>query len=410
MSNFEVKVQKIFISDHPNAERLDIGHVGHPTEGHQVVVAKGRLVTGDLVAYVPENGLVPEWVLKKYGYWDGEKQKGLLAGSKGDRVKAVKLRDAFSVGIVIKIENIGEAHFIGSPEGEYSWTGTLEDQLVVEGWNVADLLGITKYEAPIPTQLAGEVYNAGQELTLNYDIENIKSFPNAFEDGEEVEMTEKIHGTNCCITYIPIDSPYVNDNHLTVTTSIEVDGNFVEVTGQFAVASKGLGAQGLCFKWNDQNSGNLYQKVVRKYFEQILAEIFIQEFQDKVIMIYGEVYGNGVQTNFNYGLKQNVQDFRIFDIYVGIRGHGNFLASQSLSLWCNLFGIPRVPLLYRGPFDMAKIATLIQNQKSTFDPNQIIEGGVIKSVVERYVQGLGRLNLKYLNEKYLLLKNNSEYQ
>jgi RNA ligase (TIGR02306 family) len=102
MSNFEVKIQKIFVKSHPNADKLEIGNIGSP-DGWQVVIGKGLYQTGDLVAYIGENAVVPEWVLKKYGYWNEEKGKGMLAGSKGTRVKAVRLRDEFSLGIVIPL-------------------------------------------------------------------------------------------------------------------------------------------------------------------------------------------------------------------------------------------------------------------------------------------------------------------
>lgn len=102
MSNFEVKVQKIYIKPHPNADALELGNIGSP-DGWQVVVKKGQYKTGDLVAYIGENSVVPEWVLRKYGFWNEEKNIGMLAGSKGDRVKAVRLRQEFSLGICIPL-------------------------------------------------------------------------------------------------------------------------------------------------------------------------------------------------------------------------------------------------------------------------------------------------------------------
>ena len=403
MANFEVKVQPIFIKDHPNAERLDIGNVGHP-DGHQVVVAKGRLKTGDLVAYIGENGVVPEWVLKHYGYWDAEKNKGLLAGSKGDRVKAVKLRDAFSLGIVLPVVHLHDDWYCFPHEEDYENKSCQDVEWAFKiGEDVSEALGVTKYEPAIPVHMSGEVYNAGTEITLNYDIENSKNWPDIFSEGEDVVFTEKIHGTYCQISYIPINSPFRSADHLLV----DVENPDGIISGQFAVSSKGLGAQGLCFKWNDANSGNLYQRVVRKYFEKILITIDELSLQNSVIILSGEVFGNGVQ-DLQYGKKQNEVDFRMFDIYVGQRGFGCFVNDTQLDEWAALLSIPRVPILYRGPFNYEKIQSLIQNQKSTFDANQIIEGGVLKPVKERRHPDLGRVALKYINEKYLLRKNATE--
>lgn len=64
---------------------------------------------------------------------------------------------------------------------------------VVEGQDVAEILGIVKWSPPIPVHMAGEVFNAFGK-TLKYDIENFKKYPEVLVKGEEVIMTEKIHG------------------------------------------------------------------------------------------------------------------------------------------------------------------------------------------------------------------------
>jgi hypothetical protein len=172
MSTFSVKVRKIEILPHPNADALELAKV----DDYHCVVKKGQYKTGDLVVYIPEAAIVPEWILKKYGFWNEKENKGMLAGSKGDRVKAIKLRGELSLGIVIPVSALNNS------------------DLHVEGVDVAEELGIVKYEPPIPVHMAGEVFNAGTRLTVNYDIENIKAWPDVFEDGEDVVVTEKIHG------------------------------------------------------------------------------------------------------------------------------------------------------------------------------------------------------------------------
>lgn len=78
-----------------------------------------------------------------------------------------------------------------------NWFLTLESgkQIeVFEGQDVSSLLGVEKWSPPIPVCMAGEVYNAGTHIGVNYDIENIKKFTSIFSEGEEVQVTEKIHG------------------------------------------------------------------------------------------------------------------------------------------------------------------------------------------------------------------------
>jgi RNA ligase (TIGR02306 family) len=184
MAKFEVLVQKIFIKAHPNADALELGNIGDPN-GWQVVVKRGLFKTGDLVAYIPESAVVPEWVLKKYGFWNEEKDKGLLAGSKGDRVKMIKLRAENSLGICIPVIKGPNGHIVGISDGIV---------IVDEGQDISEWLGVTKYEPPIPTQLAGEVFFAGTTVGVNYDIEDFKKFPTVLQEGEDVQMTVKIHG------------------------------------------------------------------------------------------------------------------------------------------------------------------------------------------------------------------------
>lgn len=406
MSNFQVLIQKIFVKPHPNADALELGNIGSP-DGWQVVIPKDKYKTGDLVVYIGENAVVPKWVLKANGFWNEKNNKGFLAGSKGDRVKAIKLREQFSLGIVIPTvaNGMGDYVFLQNHNPKIDASG----YYVLEGQDVSDFLEITKYEPPIPVCMAGEVFNAGTEITLNYDIENIKNYPNIFYSGTEdnekygaelVQVTSKLHGTWCGISYVPQDSPLVHPEMLKVSTKIEDK----EISGYFAISSKGLGSKGLCFKWNEQNANNLYLKNVRPYLENILQ--FVYQW-NTVVVICGEVFGDGVQ-DLKYGCKRNETQFRVFDIYKGIRGQGEYLDDWVLDNWCEKMNLTRVPVLYRGPYDWSKIEPLFQGAMETeFDSNQIREGVVIKSQHERKTE-IGRACVKAINEAYLLRKGGTE--
>lgn len=123
MSDFAVRVLPVRnVRDHPDADRLSIMDVlGFVTisakvptgekivndEGVEVDVLTHRYRDGDLVVYVGEAAVVPDWLLKP-GFWKedptGETEgKGMLAGSKGNRVKAVRLRGVFSQGIMFPV-------------------------------------------------------------------------------------------------------------------------------------------------------------------------------------------------------------------------------------------------------------------------------------------------------------------
>jgi len=385
MSTFEVKVVKIFIFEHPNADALEIGRIGDP-DGFQVVVKKGLYKTGDLVVYVPENSVVPEWVLKKYLFWSEEKGKGMLAGSKGDRVKMVKLRDVPSLGICIPVERETTPTY-----------HSLEGREVFVGDDVAEVLGITKYEPPIPVSMSGEVFNAGQDVGVNYDIEDLAKYPHVLTEGEEVQVTSKLHGTNCQVTAVA-GSGIQRDN---------IDQWMSVGSARLTVGSKGLGAQGLFFKDNEANVGNLYLKGTRQYHEAIAkyaSEVYVA-FDTACITVVGEVFGGSVQSGFDYGIRE--PEFRVFDVYIGYRGRGYWLDDDQLDIFCQVTGIPRVPLVYRDAYSK-DLVTKLANDPETGFPSKVIkhvrEGVVIKPVKERYVPDLGRVAVKTRSVAYMTRK------
>lgn len=383
MASFEVKVQRIFIKEHPNADALELGNIGDPN-GWQAVCRKGLYKTGDLVAYIGENAVVPEWVLKKYGFWNEDKGIGLLAGSKGDRVKMVKLRGESSMGICIPVEREDTPTY-------YS----VEGREVFEGDDVSELLGVVKYEPPIPTQLAGQVFNASTLVGVNYDIEDIKNFPQVLVEGEEVQMTVKIHGSNLQAVWM---SPGIPDH---VRTQVQLD-NWIEVRdgeellGYVAIASKGQGAQGLFFKDNEENANNAYLKVFRQYL-QPFARV-LSESGEECVTIVGEVFGKGIQT-FDYGYSTTT--FRCFDLYLGYRGQGGYVDDLELDEFALKTGIPRVPVVYRGPYSYAILDKLANDKETEFECKHVREGVIVKPKKERRDPVLGRVALKHRSVAYM---------
>lgn len=393
MSTFDCKVVPITILPHPNAEKLELAQVAD----YRCVVGKDLYKTGDLVAYIPEAAVIAEDQLQFFGYWNEEQGKGLLAGSKGDRVKAVKLRGEVSQGLVFPVNKI--AMYLGQPDREFA-----------VGDDVAGLLGIVKYEPPIPVGMAGEVYNAGSSLTVDYDIENLKKYPDVLQEGEEVIFTEKLHGTSFQIGLLPATPKFFHEDHFKVSHPTYGEGYFF-------IASKGLGSQGLCFKDNESNKNNLYVRAARQFglFEKLLKYRFeaieangALKYEIPVIL-QGEVYG-AVQ-DLTYGAKQGEIFFRAFDICYGERMVREYADEKDFQIAIDVMGIERCPVLYVGPYSKEKILELTHHTKSVVCPTQISEGGVVKPTKERKDPSVptmrGRVIFKSINEDYLLRKGNA---
>ncbi len=361
MSTFTVPVVRVLLEPHDNADALEIARVGD----YRSVVRKGQFKAGDLVAYIPEQALVPDPLLEAMGL------RGKLSGKEGNRVKAIKLRGVLSQGLVL--------------EARPGWS---------EGQDVAAELGVVKWEPPVPSQMSGLLYGAGTDRCVRYDVENFKAFPEVLVDGEPVVFTEKIHGTWCQLGLLPAGDA---GEH-----------------GRLVVTSKGLGAKGLAFAPGaPENQTNLYLRVARHLgIEARIDWAFAERVAAAPVFVLGEVFGAGVQ-DLAYGARAD-QDgalgFRVFDVYVGWVGQGAFLSDAELEAACAALGLPRVPVLYRGPFSRAVMRAHTDGRETVSgQATHLREGIVVRPLLERHHPELGRVQLKSVSEAYLLRKGGTEY-
>ena len=141
------------VRPHPDADRLTIVKVvgiDYEVVANRLDDGSARWVAGEPVIYVPENTILPLDVVKDRGYWDDVKNKGLLGGSKGNRVKMQRFAGFESRGLLFKVSNVLQT--LG-PNPDLS--GEYEQDLVVQrgtlikgaeiGDDVADFFGATEY-------------------------------------------------------------------------------------------------------------------------------------------------------------------------------------------------------------------------------------------------------------------------
>lgn len=408
MSSFEVKVRRIDkVEDHPGADRLSICTI----LGFRAITAKNedgshRFATGDLIVYVPEQAVVPHDLLKQYGYWDDAKDKGLLAGRMGDRVKIIKLRGEYSQGLVWPL---GSAPLALEME-EDCQLGIARKALpsdngivVAEGDDVAEFFGIIKHEPPAAgfREAAGtggidkRVVFVAPEFALSYDFDSIQRHP-TFLANDEIEVTEKLHGTLTRVSYRP------GVNHP------DLFGN-----GDVAITTKGQGAKGIVFKNSRFNLGPRYQPtrsdMKRAHWAKRLwwckflhkklgltpepssdkTNLYVAMALDHGLIdavgeygrhhgvrvdLVGETFGNGVQKNYAYGLSEPV--FRAFDIAID----GVWQASAEKQILFNEMGIERVPVLWKGMFDL-KMLIALRDGKTTIGAGPGIKSNIREGIV-----------------------------
>jgi RNA ligase (TIGR02306 family) len=128
------------------------------------------------------------------------------------------------------------------------------------------------------------------------------------------------------------------------------------------------------------------------------------------VIVFGEIFGAGVQ-DMHYGQKGRA--FRVFDISVD----GKYLDVDELTAFVAEFtaeGVRAVPVIYRGPFSLARIQELTDGPTTVCDASEIKqpfkgrEGIVIRPVAERFDErlgGSGRVILKSISVDYHERKN-----
>lgn len=355
MSTFSCPIVRIGVESHPDADKLDIIQI-QGTE-YQCVAQKGNWKPGDVAIYIPEGAILPDNIIEEMGL------AGLLAGSKKNRVKAIRLRGVLSQGLVYPI-----------PDAMEAWLGG----------DVSQKLGITKYEPEIPAQFNGQWIPA-TTIKRYTEIENAKMYPDMFLPFDEVVVTEKIHGT-CAIYHYP-------------------EG------GEFKVSSKGLAKKSVAI---EEDQKNIYWQIAHEYnIEAIIRNAILEVpyYFYKGIMpnitFYGEIFGPGVQ-DLTYGL--NKKAFRMFDVRIGDR----FLSYGALHRFCDVTRLPVVPHLFVGPFSEAKRLGFFGVGASDLAPTQMREGVVVRQNVDDYYEPYARNSerkiAKFINPDYLTRKGGTEYE
>lgn len=376
MSSLAVTVERLAIHEHPNADNLELAQVGH----YRAVVKKGEYETGDYALYIPEQAILPPELIEELGL------VGYLAGKEKNRVKAVRLRQEVSQGIACRPQKLG-----------ILWDDLSPDDCF-EGVDWSADLGIVKWEPPIPVGMAGKVV-AAPDLIRWGDIESIQRYPDIFTPGEPVVATEKIHGTCCLYTWGP-GHPYAEQEE-----ALEY------------VSSKGFGGQNFALQEDERN---LYWRAARQHSLVDVASFLCGYFRAKnsgveKVGLFGEVYGRGVQ-DLHYGKDAGHDDtlgYALFDVAYVDRGQTVWVQGSTLDeIWSEMgFTLPRVPELYRGPYDYELLAKLAEG-RSTLHDGTIREGLVIRPQTERRSDILGgRAIAKLVSKGYLLRKGETtEYE
>ncbi len=429
MSTMIVKVRTVeAVLPHPNADRLEIAMVG----GWKSICRKGELQAGQKVVFFPPDSILPPALAEDppAGRLGVAKYCSLLPRNEqgvrppGYRVKAARLRGQPSFGLVMAIDR---------SRGDLEWPADTD---------VAEFYGIEKWEPPLKCD-AGDAAPEHPWFPKYTDIEHYANYPTAIADGEEVVITEKIHGKNARCGLVLASAENGAPQWTWMAGSHDVRRK------QYCRKTARLDAVDLCQKGYLRSSAVQVGQVIDKdgtfwRVEELRAEdemrklflavqvdkdgnetptvsehwMFLDDRMKEALtfirdnyagaeavrsaVIYGEIFGSGVQ-DLAYGLVNGKRGFRVFDIAVS----GEYLDYDEKARICGRFRLAMVPCLYRGPFSRAVVEQLTDGPTTICDPKhagrfQGREGIVVTPVKERFSDVLaGRCILKSVSADYL---------
>jgi RNA ligase (TIGR02306 family) len=287
----------------------------------------------------------------------------------GGRVRVARLRGEPSYGLIMRPD----------------------DPSLAVGTDVSGRYGITKWEPP-PDNTDGEADRPHAAFHGYTDIENVRSFPDLFVDGEEVVFTEKIHGKNCRLGLV------------------RTEGGWTFMAGSHNQRRKEFDAKG-----RRSQFWQVLTEPVRELLRHVAAtpDPAWGASAPNDVVLFGEIFGSGVQDLW-YGLENGRFDLRAFDLAV----NGKYLDLDVKVELFERFGVGRVPVLYRGPFSWAKVEEHVSGPTTLCPPEKAgkfkgREGIVITPVRERAVataaKVFDRLILKAISFEYLERKGGTEY-
>ena len=242
-------------------------------DGWWVVGKKGEFQVDDLAVYIEIDAWCPHELAP---FLSKGKDPREYSGVKGERLKTVKLRGAVSQGLLLPIP-----------------TELNDPTQFTEGLDVTELLGVQKWEPPIPAQLRGKIAGNFPSWLRKTDEDRIQ---NCFKDvsprlNESWAIEEKVDGSSMTVGYRKGD--------------FILDKEGQPIPEEFVVCSRNLS-----LKLDDEHNT----------FVRIAKESNIQDAMKaygRNLGISGELIGEGVQGN-KYDIKgHRWLVFNIFDVDTG---------------------------------------------------------------------------------------------
>lgn len=228
-------------------------------------------------------------------------------------------------------------------------------ELILEiGLDVTEMLGIVKYEPPIPAELSGKVKGLFPSFIRKTDEERIQNLASEYEEMKKhtYYVTEKLDGSSATF--------YYNN-------------------GVFGICGRN-------WEYEESETNSFWKFARQNDLENKLKEYGVN------LSIQGEIIGEGIQGN-PYKIKgQTVRFFNLFDIDLQVY-HSLSVFKETIKV----LGLETVPVLnthFHLPETIDELL-LMADSKSELNPNFDREGVVIRSLDRK-------ISFKVISNKFLL--------
>lgn len=331
---------------HHNADALEICKI----RGWNVVSKIGDFAKGQHAVYFEIDSWIPDNIAP---FLSKGKEPREYNGVKGEKLRTVRLRGVVSQGLLLPIDiltNMVEKYL----DGGYVRIGDHEIRLFEDGTDVTEILGIQKYEAPIPACLSGEVRGSYPTVySPKSDQERIQNIVHELDEhmDEVFEVTEKLDGSS---------------------------GSFIFADDDFHVCSRNLSLK--------ESEGNSFWRIEKMY--NIKESV---EQLGRNLSIQGEVIGHGIQGN-SYKVPLEFHVYNIYDV-----DEKRFLLPSERQYLTEQLGLKHVPIV--GFMKLSEIGNVgdilaFADGRSNLH-NTAREGLVFKSVDSEY-------QFKAISNKWLI--------
>ena len=333
--------------------------------GWNAITKKGEFKEVDLTVIATTDAVIPEKLSEKMGVTSYLR--------KGGRVRTVKLRGVYSECLIIPTK------YIPGYGDRYS-----------DGDDMMEKFGIVKYEPPVKQiQLASGrkiKWRDNQNFHIYYKFPNLKNVDGMFTEEDLVEITRKVHGTNARYGI-------VKKSKLSFWDKVK---KFFRLADKWIDYEYIYGSHN-CEKGSDSQgfySTDVLRTIAEKYNIKEKLWSYIKNRNVEIgegIILYGEIYGAGIQKNYDYGLTDI--EFAGFDVKL----KGEYVSTyDAWVLIENHLKLPYVEVLHYGDWT--------QEIQDKFTFNNFIEGTKVphEGIVIKYFTGERQKVAKVINPDYLI--------